>query len=120
VDDNRDAANMLARLLAVKGYEARVAYDGFEAMEIATAFQFDLAFIDIGMPGMSGYEAVVKLRAIRGAGDVLMVALTGWSKLEDRQQAYESGFDIHVAKPMGADKLNELLALLEPKKPEAN
>jgi CheY-like chemotaxis protein len=120
VDDNTDAANTLARQLAVTGQETRVAYDGFEALEFAATFPFDIAFIDIGMPGMNGYEAVRKLRASRGTDDLIMVALTAWSQPEAKQHARESGFDRHVVKPMSEQTLNELLAMLEPKKPEAN
>ena len=103
-----------------QGHEARVAYDGFEALEIAVDFPFDLAFVDIGMPTMSGYEAVGKLRASRGTSDVVMVALTGWSREEDKRHARESGFDRHVTKPISQETLSELLAMLGPKKPEAN
>src|SRR5436189_3033405 len=89
VDDNRDAANTLARLLSVLGHEARVAYGGSEALEIATEFPFDMAFIDIGMPDPNGYETVARLRQNRMSADVVMVALTGWSQEQDKQQALE-------------------------------
>jgi CheY-like chemotaxis protein len=114
VDDNRDAANALARLLAVQGYEVRVAYDGQEAIEIASGFPFEMAFIDIGMPILDGYQTVDRLKQIRSSADVVFVALTGWSREEDKKQAYDAGFQVHVAKPMGEQTLNELLALLGP------
>ena len=115
VDDNRDAANTLARLLSVLGHEARVAYGGDEALDIATGFPFDMAFIDLGMPNLNGYETCARLRQNRMSGDVVMVALTGWSQEQDKQLALKSGFDVHVAKPMSEQRLNELLALLVPK-----
>jgi two-component system, sensor histidine kinase len=117
VDDNRDAANALARLLAVRGYEAKVAYGGSEALEVAAGFPFDMAFIDIGMPDLNGYETAAKLRQIRASSDVIFVALTGWSREEDKKQAYDAGFHVHVAKPMGESQLAELLALLKPQPP---
>ena len=115
VDDNRDAANTLARLLSVLGHDAKVAYGGGEAVEIAIGFPFDMAFIDIGMPDLNGYETVARLRQNRMLADVVMVALTGWSQEQDKQQALECGFDFHVAKPMSEQRLNELLALLVPR-----
>jgi CheY-like chemotaxis protein len=73
-----------------------------------------MAFIDIGMPGLDGYEVVRRIRQQRSQIHVIVVALTGWSQAADVQRAYNSGFDLHVAKPMGIDTLKELLKLLDP------
>ena len=73
-----------------------------------------MALVDIGMPGMDGYETVTELRRRRGQVHLIVVAVTAWSRDEDKQRAYECGFDLHVAKPMSAEKLKELLQLLDP------
>ncbi len=112
-DDNRDVADALVRLLTALGYEARAVYSGEEAVKAAAEFQPEMAFIDIGMPGLNGYDTVARIRQ-RGSNHVILVALTGWTQREDKLRAYESGFDLHVAKPMTIDTLEELLALLDP------
>jgi CheY-like chemotaxis protein len=78
----------------------------------------DMVFIDIGMPGFDGYETVTQIRAHRECGHAILIALTGWVGPEDRQRSYEHGFDLHIAKPLGLDKLQELLTLLKPAKSE--
>jgi len=114
VDDNRDTADGLARLINSYGYEARAVYGGEDAIRETAAFQPDMALVDIGMPDLDGYETVKRIRQERGNVHVIIVAVTGWSRDEDKRRAYEAGFDLHVAKPMDADKLKELLALLDP------
>jgi two-component system, chemotaxis family, CheB/CheR fusion protein len=114
VDDNRDTADGLARLINSFGYQARAAYGGEQAIEETVAFLPDMALIDIGMPDLDGYETVKRIRQQRGNVHIIIVAVTGWSRDEDKRRAYEAGFDLHVAKPMDADKLKELLALLDP------
>jgi CheY-like chemotaxis protein len=114
VDDNTDIADTLAKLLATLGYEAKAVYGGQQALESVADFHPDMAFIDIGMPGLNGYEVVQKIRQQRSEIHAILVALTGHSQADDIQQAYNSGFDLHVAKPMGLDKLQELLTLLDP------
>jgi CheY-like chemotaxis protein len=114
VDDNRDTADGLARLINSFGYEARAVYGGEEAIEETVAFLPDMALIDIGMPDLDGYETVKRIRQHRGNVHIIIVAVTGWSRDEDKRRAYEAGFDLHVAKPMNSDKLKELLALLDP------
>jgi CheY-like chemotaxis protein len=113
VDDNQDAANVLVQLLTTLGYSAEAAYDGREAIEIAAGLHPDLAFIDIAMPGLDGYATVQGIRN-RGFKHAIFVALTGCVSDEDKQRAYQSGFDFHVAKPMSLETLKELLTLLDP------
>lgn len=114
VDDERDTADSLARLIESLGYEAKAVYDGSQAIEQAGAFLPDMALIDIGMPDLNGYETVARIRQQRGSQHVILVAVTGWTREEDKQRAYECGFDLHVPKPMSAETLRELLALLDP------
>ena len=114
VDDNRDTADGLARLINSFGYKARAVYGGQEAVDESAAFHPDMALIDIGMPDLDGYETVRRIREQRTNVHVIIVAVTGWSRDEDKRRAYEVGFDLHVAKPMDAGKLKELLALLDP------
>jgi len=114
VDDNRDTADGLARLINGFGYEARAVYGGEDAIRETAAFQPDMALVDIGMPDLDGYETVKRIRQERGNVHVIIVAVTGWSRDEDKRRAYEAGFDLHVAKPMDVEKLKQLLALLDP------
>ena len=107
-DDNRDAADTLARLLALNGHDVRVAYDGVVAIELADAFEPQVAVLDIGMPRANGYEVAKALR--RKYGDALrLVALTGWGQEHDRRHAIEAGFNEHVTKPADPQVLNALI-----------
>jgi CheY-like chemotaxis protein len=115
VDDQRDVADALTRLLQTLGYEAKAVYEGRRAVDEAVAFPPDLMFIDIGMPDFDGYKTVATIRGHRECAHAILIALTGWSQPEDRQRAYESGFDLHISKPMNIDKLMEVLALIDPK-----
>ena len=108
VDDNEDAANSLATLLEVMGYEVRTAYDGPEAIEAADEFKPAVALLDIGLPRLSGYEIARHVRGKRG-NDVLLVAITGWGQEDDRRRAKEAGFDHHFTKPADFEVLLELI-----------
>jgi PAS domain S-box-containing protein len=110
VDDNQDAADSLALLLQLAGQEVRVAYDGQAALALAPEFRPAMAFLDIGMPGMDGYEVGRRLRQLPGMEALVLVALTGWGQEEDRRRSKEAGFDHHLVKPAEADELNRLLA----------
>jgi CheY-like chemotaxis protein len=113
VDDNCDVADSLARLLTVLGYATKVVYDGETALQVAAEYGPDIAFVDIGMPGIDGYEVVQRIRQ-DGDGNSILVAHTGWSRGTDKQRAYDAGFDLHIAKPVRVETLNEILALLQP------
>jgi len=108
VDDNEDAANSLATLLEVMGYEVRTAYDGPEAIEAADEFQPAVALLDIGLPRLSGYDIARHVREQRGT-EVLLVAITGWGQEDDRRRAREAGFDHHFTKPADFEVLLELI-----------
>jgi CheY-like chemotaxis protein len=114
VDDNRDAADSLAKLIQSFGHDAKAVYDGKEALEETARFGPDMALVDIGMPGLDGYQTVAELRQRRGNVHLIVVAVTAWSRDEDKRRAYDSGFDLHVAKPMTVETLKELLELLGP------
>jgi PAS domain S-box-containing protein len=113
VDDNQDAAESLAMLLAHGGHDTETAHDGREAVEKAATYDPDIILLDIGLPGMNGYDACREIRR-RGSGHEapLMVAVTGWGQEADREKAKEAGFDAHLVKPVLHDNLMSLLASL--------
>ena len=110
VDDNADAAQMLAALLEMHGYSAQVAYTGLDGLASAVDMRPDVALLDIGLPDIDGHELARRLRALPELSGAMLVALTGYGQEEDRQRAFAAGFDHHMAKP--AD-IKKLLALLE-------
>jgi PAS domain S-box-containing protein len=110
VDDNADAADTLAALLAVDGHDVRTASSGAAALALAPMFLPHVAFLDIGMPGMNGYELARRLRADPAAGGLLLVAVTGWGQAEDRRRAIEAGFDHHLTKPVDPKDVATLVA----------
>jgi len=110
VDDNRDAAKSLAAMLRMMGNETEIAYDGVEALVAAERFRPEVVFLDIGMPRMNGYDAARRLREEPWGREAFLVALTGWGLDEDRRRSQEAGFDLHLVKPVGTERLRELLA----------
>jgi CheY-like chemotaxis protein len=114
VDDDRDTADSLAKLIGAMGYQVKAVYDGAAAVKEAASFQPDMALIDLGMPGLDGFKTVSLIRQQREAAHVILVAITGMSGDEAKRRAYESGFDLHVVKPVSEAKLRELLSLLDP------
>ena len=109
VDDNHDAADLLAEYLEALGHTTRVAYDGGAALAVADEFQPDLVMLDIGLPVMDGYEVARNLRQRRSSPELRLVALTGYGQESDRQRALEAGFDAHLVKPLSVHRLVELL-----------
>ena len=109
-DDNVDAAATLAALLEIAGHTVRVVHDGAAAVEEAARFRPDLAFLDIGMPFMDGYEAARRLRQLPALEGVMLVALTGWGTEEDRARSRAAGFDRHLLKPALPDDVDAVLA----------
>jgi PAS domain S-box-containing protein len=115
-DDNRDAAESLALLLEMSGYEVRTAEDGEAALELTEHFLPHAAFIDIGMPRLNGYEVAKRIRPEPWGASVRLIALTGWGQDDNKRQAYESGFDHHLTKPVDPTQLDTLLReLLKPR-----
>jgi CheY-like chemotaxis protein len=112
VDDNVDAADTLALVLKQIGCETRVAYDGPSALALAETFWPALALLDIGLPGMDGYELARRLRERPDAGHIRLVAVTGYARKSDGELARGAGFDEHLVKPVELDELVALLANL--------
>lgn len=110
VDDNHDSADSLARMLAVLGNDLLTAYHGAEAVEVADKSHPDLAFIDIGLPDVDGYEVARQIRSRPWGKRTVLVALTGWGKEEARRRSTEAGFDHHLVKPAEIDTLSAILA----------
>jgi CheY-like chemotaxis protein len=110
VDDNRDAAEMLAELLELLGYESRVALEAFSALKIAPEFNPDIMLIDIGLPEVNGYELAQRMRAIPQFASARLMALTGYGQEADRQNAIDAGFDEHLVKPVDVERLQSILA----------
>ena len=119
VDDSQYVADASARLIAICGYETRAVYDGREALEQSVVFAPDMVLMDIGMPGLNGYEAAARIRLEQRNANVLLVAVTCWTGDQDKRRARENGFDLHVAKPMSLTALYRLLALLH-EEPDGN
>ena len=100
VDDNHDAARLLAESLTHHGHAALVALDGPSALRVAQDFEPHIALLDIGLPGMDGYELAGRLRQTPGLGDVRLIAVTGYGQESDRRRSAEAGFDTHLVKPI--------------------
>src|SRR4029079_15478693 len=96
VDDNADAADMLASLLSMLAADVRVAYDGLAALKLVDSFDPEAIVLDLGMPVMDGYEVARRVRARPDGARVALVALSGWSQDRDREQSAEAGFDVHL------------------------
>ncbi|MES3025846.1 MAG: PAS domain-containing protein [Pseudomonadota bacterium] len=112
VDDNVDAAESLAALLAAMGHRTRVALDGVEGFELARRHRPDLVFLDIGLPGMNGHEVARALRQTPGLDDLAIVAVTGWGERSDLELSVQAGFDRHLTKPVDFTALEQVLAEL--------
>jgi CheY-like chemotaxis protein/nitrogen-specific signal transduction histidine kinase len=109
VDDNRDAADSLQMLLQTLGQDVYAVYDGRTALSAAESFRPRVVMLDIGMPGMSGYEVADALRERYGEAAPVLVAVTGWGQETDREQAKRHGFRHHFTKPVGATALHDFL-----------
>ena len=109
VDDNVDAATTLEVLLRSLGHDTRVAHDGVRALEIAREFRPEVVLLDIGMPGMDGYEVARRLRGMNHGQTFRIVAITGWGQDTDRTRSREAGFDMHLVKPVDLGVLARVL-----------
>ncbi|HEX7452215.1 MAG TPA: response regulator [Polyangiaceae bacterium] len=114
VDDNVDAAELLALVMRQLGCETRIAHDGPSALAMAESFRPELALLDIGLPVMDGYELARNLRQRPDADPLRLVAVTGYGQKSDVDQAFAAGFDDHLTKPVNIDLLEGLLAPLGP------
>jgi CheY-like chemotaxis protein len=110
-DDERDTVTTLAAILQDEGHEVREVYRGAEVLRLVQEFDPDVALIDIGMPGMTGYDVARELRQRYGKSRPMLIAVTGWKQSSDKILAKLAGFDHHLAKPFDPQAL---LRLIEP------
>jgi signal transduction histidine kinase len=117
VDDNRDSADTLAMMLELLGHDAQRMYDPHAAVEAVARFEPHVVFLDIGMPGLNGYELARRLRAAPGGSALTLVAVTGWGQPEDRRRTHEAGFDHHLVKPPEVEAIQRVCALQPAREP---
>jgi len=109
-DDNEDAGESLAMLLRLDGHEVEVASNGPDALALFDRMNPDVAILDIGMPGLSGYEVANRIRGRQAGHQVMLIAVTGWGQDADKARASAAGFDHHFTKPVEPEALSALLA----------
>lgn len=114
VDDNKDSATTLAMLLKLTGHDTRLSHDGLAAVDAAEEYRPDLVLLDIGLPGLDGFEVCRRIREQPWGKEVMLVALTGWGQDEDRQKSQAAGFDRHLVKPVAHGALTKLLSEVKP------
>ena len=114
VDDNRDGADSLSEMLGLMGNDTRTAYDGQQAVNMASVFRPDVVLLDIGLPKLNGYEACRLIRQQPWSSGVVLIAITGWGQVKDRERTREAGFDHHLIKPVDPQLLLTMLARLQP------
>lgn len=108
-DDNRDSAETLAALLRLEGHEVTSVHDGPVALSVFNQIKPDVALLDIGMPGLTGYEVARKMRQTSAGASLKLIAITGWGQDIDKERAHAAGFDHHLTKPVDPQRLAELL-----------
>lgn len=113
VDDNKDAAESMSMLLEMWGHEVVFAYDGPSALETAQRWQPEAIFLDIGLPGMDGYEVAERMRELPQAKDAVLIAITGYGQDDDRLRSRRAGIDHHLVKPVAPDALQNLIDSLQ-------
>jgi CheY-like chemotaxis protein len=117
VDDNQDASATMARLLEILGYRVRTASDGALAIALAKSFLPDAVLLDLGLPGMNGYQVCQALKDVPELKHTTIIALTGYGQSEDRRRVREAGFDFHLIKPAEVGEIRKLLELAERTRP---
>lgn len=120
VDDNPDSAGSMAMVLSLDGHEVQVSHDGPSTLSTARTFRPEVVFLDIGMPGMDGYETAIQLRRLPGLEDTLVVAVTGYSPETGRPEAKEARFDHYLTKPVQFEGVRRLIAQPRETTPEAD
>ncbi len=110
VDDNEDAAELLAEGLRRIGHEVRIAFEGPRGIELARAFRPHVALLDLGLPVMDGYELAGRLRDLPGLGGVRLVAVTGYGQESDRQKSRAAGFSDHLVKPVDLEMIETVIS----------
>jgi DNA-binding response OmpR family regulator len=109
VDDNQDTAISLARLMSIAGHKTHLAFDGLTAISVADTFDPDVVLLDIGLPGMSGFDVCISIRSLPRGKDIAIFAVTGWGNTTDRIKSHDVGFDEHLVKPVRFEGLERLL-----------
>jgi len=112
VEDNADARDMLLALLTLERHDVCTAVDGPAGVDAALQLRPDVALIDIGLPGLNGYEVARRIRATEAGRTMKLIALTGYGRSEDMRMAREAGFDLHLVKPVEPRRLDEALRAL--------
>jgi CheY-like chemotaxis protein len=110
IEDSRDAREMLRMMLEIAGHTVYAAADGIRGLEMLDVVRPDAAIIDIGLPGMDGYQIARRIREDPHGRDMLLLALTGYDSADDRKRSVEHGFDHHLVKPVDPDRLARLLS----------
>jgi CheY-like chemotaxis protein len=105
VDDNSEAADISAELLELHGYRTAVAYTGLTGLEAVRTFEPHAVLLDLGMPGMDGYQVAAALRAVPDFDQVALIAFTAWGDVVTRQRVIDTGFDAHVIKPANLERI---------------
>jgi CheY-like chemotaxis protein len=117
VDDNVDAAESIAAVLRLYGHEVRCVFEGRSALEEAERYAPDVVVLDIGLPGMDGYEVAQRLRKRPRFGRTPILAVTGYGSEADRQRAHRAGFDHHLTKPVDPDTLQRFIVQSRARRP---
>ena len=112
VDDNQDAAETLGLIVESWGYQTAVAHDGPSALGVAKDFQPEIGLLDVGLPGMDGFELGKRLRELPGMHKLHLIAITGYGRDQDREAAHQAGFDRLLVKPLDPERLAPLLETL--------
>jgi PAS domain S-box-containing protein len=116
VDDNADAAQTLGTLLEMNGHSVRLAYDGVAAIEAAIQYRPEVVLLDIGLPGLDGYQVAQRIRQQAGLEGIVLIALTGYGLESDRLRSQQAGFDRHLVKPASLDEIEQALRCMTPNK----
>jgi CheY-like chemotaxis protein len=109
VDDNQDFAVSLGTVLEFNGHAVRLAFDGTSALALAREFRPEVAFLDLGLPGLSGYDLARALRADPATRQAMLIALTGWGQDKDRVRTRAAGFDVHFVKPVDPQVIAQIV-----------
>jgi CheY-like chemotaxis protein len=120
VDDNADGATALASLLAIDGHTVETVHDGPSALDRLSEFPAHVVLLDIGLPGLSGYEVARRIRQLPGGTQIYLVAITGWGMERDRARASEAGIDHHLSKPVSIGTIRRLFTQLPVATPSTN
>jgi DNA-binding response OmpR family regulator len=110
VDDSVDAATLLSMVLEADGYDVRVAHEAKHALEVAALFQPEIVLLDLGLPGMDGFQLAREMRKLAATADALLIAITGYGQAADRLRSQEAGFDHHLVKPVAAEEIQRVIA----------